>query len=175
MCVSCGQFDASHVTHCVSAVADTGSVRKALAHGLHAVSPQWLHDTYLRWARQEERLYSHATHEATQLALRRTARASAALATTEQRVARACALVKSFLGNDAQFTPSQRLSVAIRFLAPGERRTEANTQIARFEAANGTDAAAAEDALEKIVEIVGGHTSLDHLVRELAPPTPAPV
>ena len=105
----------------------------------------------------------------------RAACAYAALATTstEQRVEKACTLVKRFL-SDARYDPSKRLSVAIRFLAPHSSKAAAQAQLLRFEEANGKDAAAAEDALARIVDIVGGHESLDVLVRELAPPPPPP-
>ena len=51
------QFTAS-VTHVISPRADTSSVQKAKAKGLHAVSPQWLTDSAAQWKRLPETSYA---------------------------------------------------------------------------------------------------------------------
>jgi hypothetical protein len=178
-------FDTKAVTHVVSASAETASVRKALLHSIFAVSQQWLLDSFMRWHRQEEALYSHAPRPPGAAAAGSSgagggsgahgggrggaAGASAAAASGGDqgaRVERAIRLARHALASDAH-TPSQRLSAAIHYLVPAEHKAEAREQLRRFEDANGKDAAAAAAALTAITVLVG-RDALQQLVAELA-------
>lgn len=167
-------FDPQVVSHVVSAAADTGSVKKALAHGLHAVSHQWLLDTFFRWHRQDEALYAHGPRPPSRQrgvgdVGRAPLAANARLGddssrhcgenggthSAESDVERACRLTRELLVPASRFNDSQRLAVAIHFLVPTARKAETRTQLQRFEAANGKDETASAAALERITEIVG--------------------
>ena len=123
-------FDLSRVTHVVSGQAESASVKKALANGIHAVSLQWLLDSAARWQRQAETPYSLAPGAveaiAGGLAGGVTGAAGGALARsptsppTSRAVRAAATFARELLG--AQYTASQRLSASILYLVPAESK-----------------------------------------------------
>ena len=169
-------FDVRTVTHVVSGQPDTNSVHKAIANNLHAVSNQWLQDSYMRWAKQEEGLYAIGASAAAppteggaptyrSLAAPPPPAATAApgpatilpplaAESIEERVSRACKLVRKFLLPEEKYNASQR-SAAIRFLVHPESKEEAQKLLDAFEGNNGKDPAAAKEALDQLTQLVG--------------------
>ena len=168
-------FDVRTVTHVVSGQPDTNSVHKAIANNLHAVSNQWLQDSYMRWAKQEEGLYAIGasaaappTREAPtyrSLAAPPPPAATAApgrppsfrlsrpsrLKSASPARASSCASSSFPKRSTTRHSGSRRRSAS----SCTRRTEEAQKLLDAFEGNNGKDPAAAKEALDQLTQLVG--------------------